>query len=612
VAKSRIIFAATSFHRDSALNFDRFKFFIQRPEILFILLLILLYAPMAAFTVQSGDTGELVTNSYFLRISHPPGYPLWSLLYHIPVRWMGSTPFQGASIFTIALTLIWLGTLMKLFRGPAALIVLGVMATSLVVWRYAILPDVFALHAMFLALIFICFMRPGLLKKPWMIFIISLSVAHHHTIIFVLPLYLYALYLVPGKRKALAYSLIFGALSLSLYLLLLWFHPEDYGSWSRLSSLADVVNHFLRREYGTFRLQARVEHSHSWLLFYMEHLLLNSWSLILIIGFILARHLDVIKAHRKPLWVLVFSLTLYLLFFSLAGGINLGREGELIAERFLIHPTLLLFFMVLFVLERGSVRLPVPLLALACLNLGTNVFKNYEAVDYSKNTYLEDYLLNQLQLIPPGQIYYTYGDSIGFGTYYLKDVLAIRPDIIHIHPSWGFPWGPRKFKSRHPEVIRQDGDNLFESIKFDQYRFFTNYGPRVVPEGLAVAHHGPLFEIGPADEIAMHGRYRCDQQYSWRFRPGPEQFGAFDVGKFYDLAYGNCHYVKGLELLAKRNFAAAAETFSQGLALSPHSVKLRERLCSTYKELGDPRFNTCDERLEQLLSVMSQHYYTEK
>jgi hypothetical protein len=593
------------------LNFDRFKFLIQRPGILFILFFILLYVPMAAFTVQSGDTGELVTNSYFLRVSHPPGYPLWTLIYHLPVRWIGSTPFHGASIFTIAISLIWLVTLVITFRGPATVLLLGVMATSLVVWRYAILPDVFALHALFLTMVFISFMRPGLLKKSWMIFLISLSVAHHHSIVFVFPLFLYSIYQLPEKRQPLIYCLIFGMVSLSFYLLLFWFNPDDYGSWDKLNNLSDLLNHFLRKEYGTFRLQARVEHSHSWIMFFLEHLFFNSWSLLLILGFILARHLDVIKTNRRPLLVLALSLGLYFIVFSLAGGINLGREGELIAERFLIQPTLLLFFIILFVLERGRIRLPTPLLVLACLNLGTNLYKNYTAVDYSKNTYLEDYLINNLQLIPPGQVYYTYGDSLGFGTYYLKDVLAIRPDVIHIHPSWGFPWGPRKFKSHHPEVIRRDGDNLFESIKFDQYRFFTNYGPRMVPDGLAVAHHGPLFEIGPAAEIAVHGRYRCDQPYSWRFRPDPEQFGAFDVGKFYDLAYGNCHYAKGLELFAKREFAAAAETFSQGLILSPYSVKLQERLCSSYKELGDPRFKTCDERLEQLLSVMSPHYYTD-
>ena len=74
---------------------------------MFILLIGVLYLFCSPTTVQTGDTGELVTNSLNLRVSHPPGYPLWTLLYHLPLRYITiSTPFHIASLLTIFISLI--------------------------------------------------------------------------------------------------------------------------------------------------------------------------------------------------------------------------------------------------------------------------------------------------------------------------------------------------------------------------------------------------------------------------------------------------------------------------------------------------------------------------
>ena len=152
-----------------------------------------LYMITSPFTVQSGDTGELVTNSYFLRVSHPPGYPLWTLLYHLPVRYLNfGNPFQAASFVTILISLTWLFLLLTRFNKKDECLVISVLASSLLVWRYSVLPDVFALHLLFLTIIFLVFENPKLLEKNWVIFIVSLGVTNHHTILFAFPLFLFA------------------------------------------------------------------------------------------------------------------------------------------------------------------------------------------------------------------------------------------------------------------------------------------------------------------------------------------------------------------------------------------------------------------------------------
>ena len=47
-----------------------------------------LYALTTAPSVAGGDSGELLAESCSLGTAHPPGYPLFTFLYHIPLTYM--------------------------------------------------------------------------------------------------------------------------------------------------------------------------------------------------------------------------------------------------------------------------------------------------------------------------------------------------------------------------------------------------------------------------------------------------------------------------------------------------------------------------------------------
>ena len=194
----------------------------------FLAFIAIIYFLTLPASVQSGDTGELVTNAYYLRVSHPPGYPLWHILYHVPVKYFNlGTPFWMASLVTTLLMLISYSLLLFNFKKFETIGIVAVLATVTVIWRYSLLPDVFALHVLFLTLVFLVFMKPHLLNKWWMLLAISLSIAHHHTIVFVFPLFLYALLESGLTLKKVLQCFFFGMLSFLIYFTLLFFKLFD-------------------------------------------------------------------------------------------------------------------------------------------------------------------------------------------------------------------------------------------------------------------------------------------------------------------------------------------------------------------------------------------------
>ena len=63
---------------------------------------LLLYSLTTAPSVAGGDSGELLAESCSLGTAHPPGYPLFTLLYHVPLTSMPHyySPAMWANLFT--------------------------------------------------------------------------------------------------------------------------------------------------------------------------------------------------------------------------------------------------------------------------------------------------------------------------------------------------------------------------------------------------------------------------------------------------------------------------------------------------------------------------------
>ncbi len=572
-----------------------------------MLVLALIYFLSFPTTVQSGDTGELITNSFFLRVSHPPGYPLFHLLYHLPVKYFPfSTVFGNGAILTVLITLLWMGLLLKVHRGIFPILLLLVTGTSLVFWRYAILPDVFALHILFLVLVYLAFVNPEKLKSPWAVLAISLGVAHHHTILFVFPLYVYA-FLKGDRKRLLISSLVAGFISFSLYFFLLVFHPENYFSWGFLRSPMDVIHHFLRRDYGTFQLSPHDEKNFSWIGFFLHYFLRDFWSFAILIGFISWKSYKTLRPSKNSL--ILLCLLFYLSVFLIGGGISLDLSGQGVFERFLIQPVLMLVFY--FLIRAREFEFPKWMLVLLVLNAGTNLGRNWQSNDYSRNTLVEDYAINTLNSLPPRSIFFAQGDTEGFATYYAREILGVRKDVFVLHAGGTVGWAGEKLAALHPEIYRKNSQMDLENFDLSRFSVFSNKLITFLPKHTELSFHGMIFGYQKSDLETPEPVYHCSviDNYKWRLKPELKDYAEFEYSFLLYQVQSNCIFDEALNAMKKEDSALALSLLSRAQALTPFSVRIKERACYLYGLIGDPRKSGCERELDELLSLESQQYY---
>lgn len=571
------------------------------------LVLLGLYLITGPTTIQTGDTSELVASSFFLRVAHPPGYPLWTLLYHLPLKFFGfSTPYHIASVLTSILGVTSFYLLIRKFKDLTSILMVLSVFTSTLFWKYSVLPDVFMLHVFFIVLLFLSFYDPEKLESPVNILLISLSIANHHTILFVFPLYLYCLLNKPTK-KIWIQSLIFGFVSLSLYLLLMLFHPGEYGSWGNIRSVTDVVNHFLRKEYGTFQLHLNVKDPDSWFIFFFDHLVRNGWALIIALITMVILNKEKIYSEKKRMLFLGGSILWYLVAFTFLAQVKFENESVSVFERFLIQPFLLFGFIVLLILNKASV--PRWLNLLFVVQILFNISTNFDHLNYRKNTSINDYVRNSFKLVDEHGIFFPYGDDLGFGSYYLHDVEKIRPDVILMLPTWGFRKDFDKFETKYPGILKGRSKDTLLNFDLSDRKFFTTFTITSVPIDLSAGLQGFLFEVSARN--GSNDTFNCPDEkfYDFTLRPDLDSFSYFDSSRIYELNYGLCHFSKALSEITSNDFSKAKVSLEKATLLSPFNVKYWERLCFVKKQLLDPTLGQCISHLDELLSQIDRHYY---
>jgi hypothetical protein len=583
-------------------------------EIIFLSFFLSLYLICAPLTVQSGDTGELVTNSYHLRVSHPPGYPLYNLLFHLPVRYLNfGNPFFAASVTSLFFVIGVLALLIFAFRSLDILLLLGVLASSTLFWKMAVLPDVFSLHLLFLGWISLMFIKPKLLHSLVSVFLCALSVTNHHTILFVLPLFIYAaLYSGYSPGRILGFSLVSGLLSFSLYLILLYYHPSEYGSWGDLQSWRDVFHHFLRTDYGTFSLAKESDNSVNWPWFFFQRFFSDLWSVLGCLLFILYKYRSRIYVLKTRLLIWGICFISYFLTFMTLAKVSLDQEGELIFERFLLQPSFLIVILLLMLIHHFKIRLPRFLKLVFVINLGLNLLMNFPVLYFRKSTSLHDYVTNIFRAVPYGQALYIHGDTLGFSSYYLHSALKFRPDVKLIQASSDKAWSRRKLTTAYPELFYREYRSLFRDFNFEKYRLFTNYYLQRLPQGFGVVARGTVYEIRKINKEEPILVFACPLNYDRQRHLSIKDFEVFDIAKFYDQSYGHCHFQQAINLILQDRYDDALTAIGHATRLSPFNAKYLERKCFLLKKINSSEERICDQQLENLLLKTNSQYYLEK
>jgi tetratricopeptide (TPR) repeat protein len=143
-----------------------------------------------------GDSGELTANAAILGISHPPGYPLYTLAGRVLLMLAPVKPAVAMNVFSAvasacAATLVALLVLL-LGGGRTAAFAAGLLyGLARSTWRYSTVTEVYALHVMLAVLTFLLATRSRRAGSARLAvaacWVAGLGLAHHTSTLLLLP-----------------------------------------------------------------------------------------------------------------------------------------------------------------------------------------------------------------------------------------------------------------------------------------------------------------------------------------------------------------------------------------------------------------------------------------
>ena len=251
-------------------------------------------------TVPGGDSGELIVAACTRGIAHPPGYPLFTMLgiaFHDLIPF-GSPAWRvnllsvvlSASSASLLFLAIWRWDMHDAWKSSssgggggvssssdkttssavgassifAGLYGAGMLAFCPLIWMYSIQAEVFALNNFFVsALVYLTVLYVQTRDAKiayWGAFVIGLGLSNQHTLLFyAAPMSLFILSLgyrgELGTPEGFAMLCLSGLCGLLPYLYLpIAGREAGFGAWGEVDTVDGFLTHFLRKEYGTFRL----------------------------------------------------------------------------------------------------------------------------------------------------------------------------------------------------------------------------------------------------------------------------------------------------------------------------------------------------------------------
>lgn len=238
----------------------------------------LFFLPIYMFSVAPSlgmghDTGELTTCCVIQGVPHSPGYPLFVCLGWIAsqLHFLGSAPYVNNLLcaLEVALAVGFLGAALTLATRPLpALVATSLAATSTAIWRQAVLTEVFSLHLLLLSILIwlaILWQFSEDVRRREIVlatsFVLGCCLAHQHIIALAAPSFILFGALARGKGRAWGFSwpnlpVLLGTLCLPYALQAYMADQKPALNWGDPSNFDRLINHFLRRSYGTGLLNA--------------------------------------------------------------------------------------------------------------------------------------------------------------------------------------------------------------------------------------------------------------------------------------------------------------------------------------------------------------------
>lgn len=586
--------------------------------------------------VYVGDSPDMLAAAALFGVPHPPGYPLYTfisgLLTKLPfftIPWRVSLMSYIPHILTLIYVYKIVFTITKK-QLPAVFSVLMLAGMNLFI-LYSITPEVFALLDFFVSITLyymILFIQTRHLKNLYIaVFFYGLALSHHHMILFLLPIYLYSIYLIISKssKMKLSVKLILGLFVVGLipYIYIpIAAHGTAMVNWDK----ADTIHHFFRlitrADYGSFQSGSvfgsafldRIINIKLFLYYFQKSF---SWiGIILFIGGFIFLY----KTNRRLFYLFLFSILsigpifIFYASFPVINNFMMGTYERFLLPSFVISSIVIGigFAYCLSLIQKlsvfGNLQKKLLYFNILCLTifivpigLFYKNYRNYVGLgnDFTANNLAHDVL----DITHNKAILIVNTDTVIFPTVYERYVNKYNSHIILLESVFlTDDWYIDVVKKNFPELKFPDtrGRTFFnEFVRLnDTYEIYTNAVNILYKSDYVYIPYGLLYQIVHSTKVPENETYlnKLQSITSMFHNPRSGVLKNRNINMLSDVldSYSIAYIGLGKTLYNIKEYDLAEEYFKKAL-----DIDYEDKVFEAYLNLGNIRMrqNKCDEAL---------------
>lgn len=417
-------------------------------------------------SVYGGDSGDFLTAIVTKGITHPSGYPLFTLLgilfNNLP---LSSSPAWKIGLLcalssSLSVVLLYLIVFEFTKRRLIAIITAFSLSFTYPFWLYAEVVEVFSFSFFIVLFLFYVLLLYSIYKSRKLFYLLSfllgISLANHLLVIVLFPTVLLFV-LKAGIRRILNLRTLF----ISFVLLLLGLLPYLYIpiasftnppiAWSVPTTVEGFTRYVTRQDYGwlpgeTLNLWIRIISLRAYILYWLTQIP----PIVIVVSF-LGMFFLLWKRSFTNFFAVLIPFVLSGPFYVLYGAITISNPYLYgVYERF--YGFSLLFFLIFFGFginalvvifeflfrKKKKMLVQTGTFAIQCLFFMIPVFLfllNYQRTDFS-SLWLGDNLgRDVLNSLPKNSIILLSSDTLLFNTLYIQKAYGVRPDILMPSPE---------------------------------------------------------------------------------------------------------------------------------------------------------------------------------
>jgi hypothetical protein len=496
-----------------------------------VALVAVVYALTCARAVLGGDNGEFATLFAEGGVAHPSGYPLYTLWLRAWSWLPASSPAHGAALATSLHGALAAAALALASRAWGAtrwgtLFALASWCFASLPWRLSTHAEVFALNAA-VALTVAWIAAPqgparGARRTALLGLVAGAGLANHLSVALVAPLGLYGAVLGIRESEHRVRTALLGVAALapglatytSLYLTAM--HAGDRYIWGDPTTLQGLIDHILRKDFGTGQLSASGAPPQP--LAHLGFLLRNVFSDLHVLPAVLGlagygaleRDASTGADARSRAFLGAALVTVGPLFLSRFNIPPTGLGGAVV-ERFHLLPMSLLAVTIGRGFDRVAELAPLGRNVQATLGAAVAVVgfaRGLPAVRFEQDPTVERYLRDVLDTLPPRAVVLGTGDHRTLGFPYVQRALGLRRDVLFIDPRLlPMPHYRARIERRLGRPFAFPATRSIPTVPVAEAAlatgrpvFLTNVFTASIPRALPVYPEGVVLRVLPRDE----------------------------------------------------------------------------------------------------------------